>query len=98
VIEIEFESNTGFEVRNEILIIQIGKREFLGAGAPDGSHYRLTLRLTPEQFANLNDGEPVIIKQGRGARALLGQVGPILHARIHGVTVTENGRGKRKRC
>jgi len=72
VIEIEFESNAEFEARNEILIVQIGKKEFLGAGSPDGTHDRLILRLTPEQFANLNDGERVIIKHGRGARALRG--------------------------
>ena len=72
VIEIEFESNTEFEVGNEILIVQIGKKEFLSAGSPDGTHDRLVLRLTPEQFAKLNEGEPVIIKQGRGARALRG--------------------------
>jgi hypothetical protein len=72
VIEIEFGSNAEFEVRNEILIVQIGKKEFLGAGSPDGGNDRLILRLTPEQFANINDGEPVIIKHGRGSQGLRG--------------------------
>lgn len=68
VIEIELTTDTEIPTLNAIPVVQIGKREFLNVSTPDSDRNKAIVRLTPEEFSQLRDGEKVIFKFGRGTQ------------------------------
>src|SRR5262249_34874095 len=53
-VQIELYSSSGFPVRNEIAVLEIGGREFLlSQYPPDGNTRTLIFTLTSEEFAKL---------------------------------------------
>ncbi len=63
--EIELYSARPFPVRNELAVLQIGPRMFLLSRYPDsGDTHVLIFFLTPQEFAALPNGDPVMVKYG----------------------------------
>ena len=66
-VQIELYSSSGFPVRNEIAVLEIGGREFLlSQYPPDGNTRTLIFTLTSEEFAKLREGDRIQFKYGRG--------------------------------
>jgi hypothetical protein len=66
-VQIELYSSSGFPVRNEMAVLEIGGKEFLiSEYPPHGDTRRLTFTLTAEEFAKLLDGDRLLFKYGRG--------------------------------
>jgi hypothetical protein len=60
LIQIELRTSLPFPVRDEALKLQIGKREFLNELGGDYTGRKLTLSLTAEMFAELEDGSEIV--------------------------------------
>src|SRR5688572_24803371 len=61
-VEIELESSKQFEMRNDITILRIGKKEFLLSKTPqNGSLNRIIFILPAKEFAQLTDGEAMTV-------------------------------------
>ncbi len=66
-IEIEVTSDTPFPARNELAILRIGSQAIAVSRYPDnGDTHTLIFALTPEQFAQVNSGDEVIVQYGLG--------------------------------
>jgi len=66
-VEIEVFSNQPFPVRNEILLLYIGKRKFMLSRYPNnGDMNRLIFTLTEEEFAQVSSGEQIRVQYGSG--------------------------------
>jgi len=63
-IEIQLFSVGEFPVRDEIMVLQIGERQFFLSGYPNGDLNTVVFTLTEEEFAGVSSGEPVIIQYG----------------------------------
>src|SRR4029079_6125324 len=67
-IEIELRSNREFLPQRELLVLRIGDREFGVSRYPQtGETTGVTFTLTPEQFAQLQDGDSLRVQYGSGA-------------------------------
>ena len=65
-IEIELESSKEFPVRNEVVVLRIGNKEFMKSKTPKGgSLKKLIFILTADEFDQLADGDPMIVTYGR---------------------------------
>jgi hypothetical protein len=77
-VEIELESATEFPVRDELVVLRIGSREFTRSRYPeDGTLNRLIFVLPFDEFARLQPGETVTVEYGRkgtGPRWNFGQL------------------------
>lgn len=62
-VEVEIASSGEFPVGNETWVIQIGKKEFFAGWIPQNPH-RLSCIMTPEEFAQLKDGDLVRVNLG----------------------------------
>ena len=70
VVEIEVHSNREFPIRDQVVVLRVGEKEFLRSKTPeDGSLKTLIFMLTPAQFDALQDGAPMTVKYGRGEDA-----------------------------
>jgi hypothetical protein len=66
VVEIEVHSTREFPIRNQVIVLRIGDREFLRSKTPEnGTLKTLIFMLTPEQFGALADGATMTVKFGR---------------------------------
>ncbi len=66
-VEIEVFSPRVFPVRNEIVILRIGTREFfLSRYGDEGDTHVLIFTLTREEFLQMSSGEPVVVQYGHG--------------------------------
>lgn len=66
-VELEVQSQRAFPVRDEITVLRIGTQEFLLSRYPEsGDTHVLIFTLTPEEFAAVADGAPVVVQYGRG--------------------------------
>src|SRR5262249_367173 len=63
-IEIQLYSDDEFPVRDQILVLQIGARQFFLSGYPNGDLNTVIFTLTEEEFAAVSCGEPVIVQYG----------------------------------
>ena len=61
VVQIELKTSRPFPVRDVPLQLQIGKRVFLDELSGDYTGRKLTLSLTPEMFAELKDGDEIVV-------------------------------------
>jgi hypothetical protein len=69
-IEIELHSSRPFPVRNQITVLRIGDKEFTKSRYPkDGNLDTLIFKLTPDEFGQLANGDPVRVQYGRGVKA-----------------------------
>jgi hypothetical protein len=58
IVEIELESSKPFEIRNDLIVLRIGDREFSLSKTPkDGSLNRLIFMVPAKDFAALPDGQ-----------------------------------------
>jgi hypothetical protein len=65
-IEIELYSSGEFTVRDEVLVLRIGKTDFLlSRYSDDGDIHTLIYTLTPEEFDQLSTGDPISVRYGR---------------------------------
>ena len=61
-VEIELESSKQFDVRDDLIVLRIGNREFSRSKSPtDGSLHRLTFMLPAKAFAALRDGDAMTV-------------------------------------
>jgi hypothetical protein len=60
-VEIQLFSDDEFPVRDEIMALQIGARQFFLSGYPNGDLKTVVSTLTEEEFAAVSSGEPVIV-------------------------------------
>ena len=75
-IEIEVRSDGRFPVRNELVVLRVGAREFLLSRYPaSGDLHTLIFTLTSQEFAQLVDGDPVIVQYGRGDQPVRWELG-----------------------
>jgi hypothetical protein len=66
VVEIEVQSNREFPIRDEVVVLRIGDKEFQRSRTPEnGSLKTLIFMLTPAQFDSLVDGAQMTVKYGR---------------------------------
>ena len=66
-VDIELTSTREFLVRDEVVVLRIGAREFKRSRSPeDGSLNTLIFTLTTEEFAATNTGDRVTVQYGRG--------------------------------
>ena len=64
--EIEVRSNREFPIRDQVVVLRIGDKEFLRSKTPEnGSLKTLIFMLTPAEFDALSDGAPMTVKYGR---------------------------------
>src|SRR5207245_1895956 len=61
-IEIQLFSDHEFPVRNEIMVLQIGARQFSLSGYPNGDLNTVVFTPTEEEFAAVSCGEAVIVQ------------------------------------
>ena len=65
-VEIELESSKEFPIRNEVVVLRIGKTEISRSKSPkSGSLKTLIFMLTPAEFEQLKDGDQMIVTYGR---------------------------------
>jgi hypothetical protein len=65
VIEIELHSSREFPVRDQVVVLRIGKTDFLRSRSPsDGSLKTLIFILTPDDFGRLADGDAMSVRYG----------------------------------
>ncbi len=82
-IQIELNSDAEFPVRGELAVLQIGDREFmLSEYPPDGNTHTIIFTLTPEEFAQLRDGDRVFFKYGRGEQPDKRDFGRLVKSRL----------------
>jgi hypothetical protein len=74
-IEIQLFSDDEFPVRDEIMVLQIGARQFFLSGYPNGDLNTVVFTLTEEEFAAVSSGEPVIVQYGIAASDEVWQFG-----------------------
>jgi hypothetical protein len=65
LVQIELKTNRPFPVKDVPLQLQIGKKVFLDELSGDYTGRKLTLSLTPEMFAALNDGDEIVAFYGK---------------------------------
>jgi hypothetical protein len=66
-VEVELHSSREFPVRDEVIVLRIGKKEFLTSRSPaDGSLKTLIFSIPADEFAQLADGETMSVGFGRG--------------------------------
>jgi hypothetical protein len=65
LVQIELKTTHPFPVRNVPLQLQIGKRVFVDELSGDYTGRKLTLSLTPEMFAELNDDDEIVAFFGK---------------------------------
>src|SRR6266852_3960738 len=63
-IEIQLFSDDQFPVRDQIMVLQIGARQFFLSGYPNGDLNTVVFTLTEEEFAAVSCGDPVIVQYG----------------------------------
>jgi hypothetical protein len=63
-IEIRLFSEDEFPVRDELMVLQIGVRQFFLSGYPNGDLNTVVFTLAEEEFAALSCGEPVVVQYG----------------------------------
>jgi len=64
-IEITVSSPRAFPVRDQLVVLKIGSVTSLRSRYPDGSDlHSLIFSLTPDEFGQVNDGDPVVIQYG----------------------------------
>ena len=65
VVEIELHSSREFAVRDEVVVLRIGSKEFHRSRPPEGGSLNtLVFMLTPADFDALPDGEALTVKYG----------------------------------
>jgi len=65
-VEIELYSSEQFPVRNEVVVLSVGKADFLLSRYPDeGDLNRLIFTLTTDEFDQLASGDPITVRYGR---------------------------------
>jgi hypothetical protein len=75
VVEVELHSSREFPIRDEVVVLRIGKKEFLRSRSPeDGSLKTLIFMIDPDQFDSLADGEEMTVTYGR-SKGEAGEVG-----------------------
>ena len=61
-VEIELESSKPFEIRNDLIVLKIGNKEFSRSKSPkDGSLNRLIFMIPTSAFEALADGEAMVV-------------------------------------
>jgi hypothetical protein len=66
VVEIEIQSNREFPIRDQVVVLRIGDKEFQRSRTPEnGSLKTLIFMLTPAQFDALVDDAQMTVKYGR---------------------------------
>jgi len=61
-VEIELESSKQFEIRNDLIVLKIGNKEFSRSKSPkDGSLNRLIFMIPTSAFEALADGEAMVV-------------------------------------
>ena len=66
-VEIELHSSKPFPIRDEVVVLRIGNKEFYRSKHPEnGSLNTLIFMLSAKEFSALADGQPMIVKFGRG--------------------------------
>ncbi len=63
-VEIQLFSDTEFPVREEVMVLQIGTRQFFLSSYPNDDLNTVVFTLTEEEFAAVSDGDPVIVQYG----------------------------------
>jgi hypothetical protein len=63
-IEIQLFSDDAFPVRDEIMVLQIGARQFFLSSYPNVDLNTVLFTLTEDEFAAVSCGEPVIVQYG----------------------------------
>jgi hypothetical protein len=67
-VEIELKSNREFLPKGMLLVLRIGEREFAVSRYPQsGETTTATFTLTAEEFAQIQDGDPIIVQYGSGS-------------------------------
>jgi hypothetical protein len=65
-VEIELYSSEEFPARNQVVVMSIGKTDFILSRYPeDGSTNTLIFTLTPDEFDSVSTGDPVAVRYGR---------------------------------
>ena len=65
VIEIELQSSKEFPMRDQIVVLRIGNKDFMRSRSPaNGSLNTLIFMLTPEDFGQLADGASMSVRYG----------------------------------
>ncbi len=84
-IEVVVYSAVPFPVRDELAVLKIGNAEFNISRYPDtGENNTLIFTLTVEQFASINDGDPISVQYGSGeAVGVQWSFGPLNKAAIN---------------
>jgi hypothetical protein len=66
-VEIEVHSTREFPVRDDVIVLRIGKKEFSQSRSPEnGDLHTLIFMVPADEFAELGDGEPMTIGFGKG--------------------------------
>jgi hypothetical protein len=66
-VEIELHSSKAFPIRDEVVVLRIGNKEFYRSKHPEnGSLNTLIFMLSAKEFAALADGQAMTVKFGRG--------------------------------
>src|SRR5215471_5952959 len=67
-VDITFSSNRAFLPGGELLVLQIGSQQFdVSRLGDDGSTNQVTFTLTSDEFASLQQGDPITVQYGDGA-------------------------------
>jgi hypothetical protein len=65
-VEVELYSSDEFTVRDQALVLRIGKTDFvLSRYSDDGDIHTLIFTLTPEEFDQLSTGDPISVRYGQ---------------------------------
>ena len=65
-VEIELESTKEFPVRDEVVVLRIGEKEFSKSRSPKGGSLKgLVFVLTADEFEKLTDGDQMTVGYGR---------------------------------
>ena len=70
LVQIELKTSRPFPVRDMPLQLQVGKKVFVDELSGDYTGRKLTLSLTPEMFAALNDGDEILAFYGKPSSSL----------------------------
>ena len=66
-VDIQFTSNREFLPQGEMLVLQIGSAEFTNSRYPvTGETTTVTFTLTPDEFATVSQGDPIVVQYGSG--------------------------------
>ncbi|MEP6706783.1 MAG: hypothetical protein ABJC05_04660 [Pyrinomonadaceae bacterium] len=69
LVQIELKTSRPFPVRDVPLQLQVGKRIFVDELSGDYTGRKLTLSLTPEMFAELKDGDEILVSLSKPDRS-----------------------------